>query len=105
MKYPTTMADHEILRTAWDEATKIWSGIAIPCQKSTVDGGTIQSEKLMKFTRSKLRPTKEGAKSNPRVVGGDDRMINRVGQPGSRERLDALATHYSEGVEVSPFAD
>ena len=104
MDYPTTMERHEILRAAWDQATGIWSGVAIPCQKSTADGGTIQSEKVLKFTRSALTPQKK-ERANPRLSGGDDHMIQPVGKPGSRERLAALAAHYSEGGETSPFAD
>ena len=36
----------------------LFSGLAIPCDKSTVDGGTIRSEKVLKFNRKALRRIK-----------------------------------------------
>jgi hypothetical protein len=47
-------------------------------------------------------------KADPRLIGGDDTMIVKVGKPGSKERLDALTHQYGAilacGEEVSPFA-
>jgi len=96
-------------REAWILAGNIWSGIAIPCDKSTVDGGTIRSEKVLKFNRKIMKelnkPTLE--KVDPRYNGGEDTMILKVGKPGSDKRKAALAEQYSailaSGEEVSPF--
>lgn len=84
-------------------------GIAIPCDKRTVDGGTIRSEKVLKFNRSALRQIGKTKveKVDPRYGGGDDTMIVKVGKPGSRERVEALRSQYeaitAHGEEVSPF--
>ena len=34
-------------------------------------------------------------KVDPRYNGGDDLMIIKVGKPGSRERVEALASQYA----------
>jgi len=49
------MMSFPITRKAWKQAGLIWSGIAIPCDKSTVDGGTIRSEKVLKFNRKAMK--------------------------------------------------
>lgn len=98
-----------ITRKAWRTAGLIFHGIAIPCDKSTADGGTIRSEKILKFNRTALRelnkPTVE--KVDPRYKGGDDLMIVKVGKPGSRERIEALAVQYASLTEdeMSPFSE
>jgi hypothetical protein len=100
MRFPIT-------RKAWLQAGMIFSGIAIPCDKTTADGGTIRSEKVLKFNRKAMRqlnkPTLE--KVDPRMIGSDDRMRFKVGKPGSKERVDALALQYASLVddEMSPF--
>jgi len=84
-------------------------GIAIPCDKTTADGGTIRSEKVLKFNRSSLRndAAETEERVDPRYNGGEDTMILKVGKPGSDERKAALAEQYaailSSGEEVSPF--
>lgn len=101
MAYPLT-------RKAWETAGKVWVGLAIPCDKSTVAGGTIRSEKVLKFAR---KPLLGGGvvreKVDPRYNGGDDNMIIPVGKQGSPERIEALAHQYgmilASGEEVSPF--
>lgn len=97
-----------IIENAKRQARMIFAGIAIPCDKSTVDGGTIRSEKILPFNRKALR---EGTKPktekvDPRYNGGDDTMIVKIGKPGSRERVEALAKQYqaAEVEELSPFA-
>lgn len=68
------------------------------------------TEKVMKFNRKALRRLGKVRveKADPRLVGGDDTMIVKVGKPGSRERVDALAEQYSaimaHGEEISPFS-
>ena len=93
------------------QAYLCFSGIAIPCDKSTVDGGMIRSEKVLRFNRKAMRQGAELVKEkvDPRYGGGEDRMIVKVGKPGSRERVDALASQYAailaHGEEVSPFSE
>jgi len=84
-------------------------GLAIPCDKSTVDGGMIRSEKILKINRSALRNMGKAKadKVDPRYNGGEDTMIIPVGKPGSRERVEAMRSQYeavlSSGQEVSIF--
>jgi hypothetical protein len=107
MTTETMMLQFPITRKAWIQAGTIWKGLAIPCQKSTVDGEQIDSEKVLNFNRKAMRqlnkPTVE--KVDPRLVGGEDRMRFKVGKPGSRERVDALTLHYASlsEEEISPF--
>ena len=95
----------EITRKAWETAGRIFVGIAIPCDKSTADGGTIRSEKVLKFAKSTNK--QDTVKVDPRNNGGEDTMLLKVGKPGSQERLAALAEQYAkieaEGTEQSPF--
>ena len=100
MKFP-------IIEKAKRQAFLCFSGIAIPCDKSTADGGTIRSEKVLKFNRKAMRTLAKRtlAKADPRLVGGEDRMRFKVGKPGSPERVAALAAQYASLAEeeVSPF--
>ena len=99
-----------IIEKAKRQAYLCFSGIAIPCDKSTVDGGTIRSEKILKFNRKAMRETvaEKAEKVDPRYSGGEDTMIVKVGKPGSRERVEALRSQYDAiaamGEEVSPFS-
>ena len=99
-----------IIEKAKRQAYLCFSGIAIPCDKRTVDGGTIRSEKVLKFNRSAMRDSVKvvAEKVDPRMSGGEDTMIVKVGKPGSRERVEALRSQYEAiaamGEEVSPFA-
>ena len=96
-----------IIENAKRQARMIFVGLAIPCDKSTVDGGTIRSEKILKFNRKALRQSSKSKmeKVDSRYNGGDDTMIIKVGKPGSRERVEALAEQYAaaQGEEISPF--
>lgn len=84
-------------------------GLAVPCDKSTVDGRTIRSEKIYKFNKKALRNIgkTKADKMDSRYKGGDDTMIVKVGKPGSPERKAALAEQYAailaSGEEVSVF--
>lgn len=98
-----------MIRQAKRQARMCFLGLAIPCDKSTADGGTIRSEKVLKFNQKALR---QGSKAkaervDPRYNGGEDTMIIKVGQPGDAERKAALAEQYAailaSGEEVSPF--
>jgi len=101
----------EIVEKAKIQARMVFSGIAIPHQPSLADGvyGPIRSEKLLKFNRKALRNLGKvrKEKADPRMIGGKDTMIVKVGKPGSRERVEALASQYqaimSNNQEVSPF--
>ena len=99
-----------IIENAKRQAYLCFVGLAIPCDKRTVDGGTIRSEKVLKFNRKTMRNSveAEAEKVDPRMGLGEDTMIVKVGKPGSRERVEALRLQYEAttmmGEEVSPFA-
>lgn len=103
MKKPQIVLDAERV------ARSCFLGIAIPCDKTTVDGGTIRSEKVLKFNRKALRNIgkRKVEKVDSRLVGGEDRMRFKVGKPGSRERVEALIEQYASLAddEMSPFED
>jgi hypothetical protein len=99
----------EIIENAKRQAFLCFKGIAIPHQPSLASGvyGPIRSEKVLKFNRKAMRTLAKRTleKADPRLVGGEDRMRFKVGKPGSRERVEALAMQYaslSEN-EMSPF--
>jgi hypothetical protein len=99
-----------IIENAKRQAYLCFVGLAIPCDKRTADGGTIRSEKVLKFNRKAMRETaaEKVEKVDPRYSGGQDTMIVKVGKPGSRERVEALRAQYEAtltmGEEISPFA-
>ena len=98
-----------IIEKAKRQAYLCFVGLAIPCDKSTADGGKIRSEKILKFNRKAMREiaTEKAEKVDPRYSGGEDTMILKVGKPGSDERKATLAEQYAailaSGEEVSPF--
>ena len=104
-KYP-------IIENAKIQARMCFVGIAIPHQPSLADGvyGPIKSEKILKFNRKALRRLGKvrSDKADPRLVGGNDTMIVKVGKPGSQERVEALRSQYeaimAHGEEISPFS-
>jgi hypothetical protein len=101
-KYP-------IIENAKRQARLCFLGIAIPTEVKNIDGEMVRVEKVLKFNRTALKNMgkKKVEKADPRLLGGEDNMIVPVGQPGSRERVEALASQYAaileSGVEVSPF--
>jgi hypothetical protein len=103
------MTKFAIIENAKRQAFLCFSGIAIPCDKKTADGGMIRSEKVLKFNRSAMREMVKRTveKVDPRFVGGEDRMRFKVGKPGSKERIDALALQYASlaDEEMSPFTE
>ena len=105
------MISYPLIVKAKREARDIFLGIAIPCDKSTVSGGFIRSEKVLKFNRKiQKQSTKDKtATVDPRIVGGIDGMIVSVGLPGSVERVKALTEQYAaillSNEELSPFKD
>jgi hypothetical protein len=96
-----------IIENAKRQAFLVFSGIAIPCDKSTVDGGIIRSEKVLKFNRKAMRQLVKShdKKADPRLIGGEDNMRFKVGKPGSPERVEALVSQYASLAEneISPF--
>lgn len=102
-----------IIENAKRQARGIFVGMAIPCQPTVADGiySPIRGEKILKFNRKALlrKGGNKAEKADPRYKGGDDMMIVKVGKPGSRERVEALANQYAailaDGCEVSPFAE
>jgi len=106
------MSKFPIISRAKRQARMIFVGMAIPCQKSLASGeyGPIRCEKVLKFNRTALRNIgkRKVEKADPRLVGGEDTMIVKVGKPGSRERVEALRSQYEAiaacGEEISPFS-
>lgn len=104
------MKKFQIVENAKIQARMIFSGMAIPHQPSLADGmyGPIRSEKVLKFNRKALRNLgKMGrVRVDPRLVGGEDTMIVKVGKPGSQNRIEALAEFYAKNQdsEQSAFA-
>jgi len=103
------MKKPKIVRDAEKVARMCFLGIAIPCTKSTADGGTIVSEKVLKFNRKALRNIgkRKVEKTDSRFIGGEDTMRFPVGKPGSRERVEALILQYASLAddEMSPFTE
>ena len=101
----------QIVKNAKRQARMCFLGIAIPHQPSLANGeyGPIRSEKILKFNRTALRNLgkKKIEKADPRLGGGEDLMILKVGKPGDWARVEALAEQYTaiqtNGEEVSPF--
>ena len=120
------MRKPKIVRDAERQARMVFKGIAIPMVVPVPDsrvvdgvdyvsgvqdhGRYVVSEKVVKFNRAALKNIgkRKNENADPRFVGGDDTMIIPVGKPGSRERVDALASQYAAimaaGEEISPFA-
>lgn len=117
-----------IIENAKRQARMIFKGIAIPMLVEIPDDRIIEdedayyvygvnggkryvvSEKVLKFNRTALKNIGKvrKEKADPRLVGGDDTMIVKVGKPGSRERVEALKAQYEAitayGEEISPFS-
>ena len=98
-----------IIENAKRQARMCFLGIAIPTEVKDIDGEMIQVEKVIKFNRTALKNIGKRKTENvdPRFVGGEDNMIVKVGNPGSRERIEELAKQYSVVTrhEISPFGD
>tara|TARA_E500000318_G_scaffold73536_1_gene68185 strand:+ start:366 stop:659 length:294 start_codon:yes stop_codon:yes gene_type:complete len=90
------MRKYPMLSAAWDECSMIWQGIE--------QNGTVH-----KFNRrvllSNSMESKSGRKVDDRFIGGKDKMIRPVGEPGSDARIEALCNHYVNTVEESPFLE
>lgn len=122
------MKKFPIIEKAKRQARMIFKGIAIPMLVEITDDRMIEdedayyvysvdgakrylvTEKVEKFNRTALRNLgkKKKSKADPRLIGGEDTMIVKVGAPGSPERKAALASQYAAilacGEEVSPFS-
>lgn len=102
MKFP-------IIENAKRQARLCFLGIAIPTEVKNIDGEMVQVEKVLKFNRSALKNIgkRKVEKVDPRMIGGEDKMIVKVGKPGSRERIEELTKQYSvvSKFEMSPFED
>jgi hypothetical protein len=103
----------KIIEDAKRQARICFLGIAIPHQPTLADGmyGPIRSEKILKFNRKALlrKGGSKAEKVDPRYGGGEDRMIDKVGKPGSVDRVEALRAFYQlqsvAGQENSAFHD
>ena len=103
------MKKFQIIENAKVQARMMFVGLAIPHQPSLSKDvyGPIRSEKILKFNRKAMRTLAKSTleKTDPRLVGGEDRMRFKVGKPGSPERVAALAAQYASLAEeeTSPF--
>ena len=97
----------KIIEDAKRQARMCFLGIAIPTEVKNIDGEMVQVEKVLKFNRKALRNIgkRKVEKVDPRMIGSDDTMRFKVGKPGSRERVEALAVQYASlsEDEMSPF--
>lgn len=115
-----------IVENAKRQARMCFKGIAIPMVVEIPDDKVVEdtdyvygvtdkkryvvTEKVIKFNRKALRRLGkvQTEKADPRLIGGDDSMIVKVGKPGSRERVEALRSQYEAitayGEEISPFS-
>jgi len=98
-----------IVENAKRQARLCFLGMAIPTEIKNIDDEMIQVEKVLKFNRTALKNLGKSKKEkvDPRMIGGEDNMIVKVGKPGSRERIEELAKQYSVVTkhEISPFGD
>ena len=98
-----------IIEHAKRVARSCFLGIAIPCELSTVDGGVIIGEKVLKFKKSAVAKIGKYKSDGRHNVAAEDKMIVPVGKPGSRARIEDLAIQYAtieaSGSESSAFAD
>jgi hypothetical protein len=98
-----------IIEKAKRQARLCFLGIALPTVVKSIDGEMVQVEKVIKFNRTALKNIGKAKKEkvDPRYVGGEDKMIVKVGKPGSAERVEELAKQYSVVIrhELSPFED
>ena len=103
-KCENMMNQHDITRDALRQVNTIWSGMAYMTDKSTADGDTVQCERVAKFNRKALY---EQASVSTQPEHTCDKMINKVGVPGSEIRKQALIEQYAklQDGEQSPFAD
>lgn len=57
------MESHEVIEQYFPgtiaQLDRVFYGMAFPCVKSTADGGQINSEKVLKFSRSAMREMRE----------------------------------------------
>lgn len=70
-------------------------GMAIPCDKTTADGGTIRSEKVLKFSKSAIKKNQE--KENHRR--------EKIKREKAYAKLVAFYNAENIMNEVSPFED
>jgi hypothetical protein len=119
------MAKYAIIENAKRQIQSVFVGIAIPTVVEIPDSQVLDgvdyvygikdhkrylaTEKVLKFNRSALRNSGKSKpeKVDPRVLGDNDSMIVAVGEPGSRERVEALCSQYeaieATNEELSPF--
>lgn len=109
LKEKTMKTKYPIIENAKRQARMTFLGIAITTEVKNIDGEMVQVEKVIKFNRKALRNMgkRKAERADPRLVGGNDTMIIKMGTPGSPERKEALASQYgailASGEEISPF--
>ena len=85
--------NRKFVREMEESWADIFVGIAIPCSKSTADGGTIRSEKVLKFNKKALRNLNER----------DWKAEDKARRDRAYARLVAFYTPEAIANEQSPF--
>lgn len=70
-------------------------GMAIPCEKSAADGTMVQSEKVLKFSRSAIKANREK----------DNKRREKIRRKKAYAKLVAFYNTENITNEVSPFED
>jgi len=73
----------------------IFYGMAIPCDKTTSDKGTIRSEKVLKFSKSAIKANREK----------DNKRREKIRREKTYAKLVAFYNTENITNEVSPFED
>lgn len=78
-----------------EQLDRIFYGMAFPCVKSTADGGQIDSEKVLKFSRSAMREMREE----------EDKQRRKREHANRYAKLVAFYTPENIANELSPFEE
>lgn len=73
----------------------IFYGMAIPCEKSAADGTMVQSEKVLKFSKSAIKANREK----------DNKRREKIRREKAYAKLVAFYNTENITNEVSPFED
>lgn len=73
----------------------IFYGMAIPCDKTTSDNGTIRSEKVLKFSKSAIKANREK----------DNKRREKIRREKAYAKLLAFYDEHNISNEVSPFVE
>lgn len=84
------------VQTRLDRLCPEFVGFGVPCEKSTADGGTITSEKILKFDRAAARELAEQERKAREKAEKENRFARLVAH---------YQNDYNVENEISPFED